>query len=81
MSTYWLQNASYVRMKNLMLSYTLPAQLIGHVGLSYAQVYITGENLFTISGLDKGLDPESGNSRGWSYSNVRKISLGLKLTF
>ncbi len=81
MSTYWLQDASYVRMKNLMLSYTLPTQWINHVGLSYAQVYITGENLFTISGLDKGLDPEAGNSRGWSYSNVRKISLGLKLTF
>ncbi len=81
LSTFWLQDASYVRMKNLMLSYTLPAELIRHIGLSYAQVYVTGENLFTISGLDKGLDPESGNTRGWSYSNVRKISLGVKLTF
>lgn len=81
LSTYWLQDASYVRMKNLMLSYTLPIDLIKYVGLSYAQVYVTGENLFTISGLDKGLDPESGNTRGWSYSNVRKISLGVKLTF
>ncbi len=81
LSTYWLQDASYVRMKNLMLSYTLPTEVIRHIGLSYAQVYVTGENLFTISGLDKGLDPESGNTRGWSYSNVRKISLGVKLTF
>ena len=81
MSTFWLQDASYVRMKNLTLAYTLPSDLISRIGLSFAQVYLTGENLFTISGLDKGLDPESGNSRGWSYSNVRKISCGLKLTF
>lgn len=81
LSTFWLQDASYVRLKNLMLSYTLPTELIRHIGMSYAQVYVTGENLFTITGLDKGLDPESDNTRGWSYSNVRKISLGLKLTF
>ena len=81
MSTFWLQDASYLRMKNLTLAYTLPSDLISRIGLSFAQVYLTGENLFTISGLDKGLDPESGNSRGWSYSNVRKISCGLKLTF
>ena len=81
MSTFWLQDASYVRMKNLTLAYTLPSDLISRIGLSFAQVYLAGENLFTISGLDKGLDPEAGNSRGWSYSNVRKISCGLKLTF
>lgn len=80
-SSFWLQDASYVRMKNLTLAYTLPSEVISRIGLSFAQVYLTGENLFTISGLDKGLDPESGNSRGWSYSNVRKISCGLKLTF
>lgn len=80
-STFWLQDASYVRMKNLTLAYTLPSDLISRIGLSFAQVYLAGENLFTISGLDKGLDPESDNSRGWSYSNVRKISCGLKLTF
>lgn len=80
-STYWLQDASYVRLKNLTLAYTLPAEVIGKIGLSFAQVYLTGENLFTISGLDKGLDPEAGNTRGWSYSNVRKVSFGLKLTF
>lgn len=81
MSTFWLQDASYVRMKNLTLAYTLPSDLISRIGLSFAQVYLAGENLFTISGLDKGLDPEAGNSRGWSYSNVRKISCGLKLKF
>lgn len=80
-SSFWLQDASYVRLKNMMLSYTLPQHLINHVGLSFLQVYLAGENLLTFTSLDKGLDPEAGNSRGWSYSNVRKISLGLKLTF
>lgn len=80
-SSFWLQDASYVRLKNLMLAYTLPSELIAKVGVSYVQVYLTGENLLTFTGLEKGLDPEAGNSRGWSYSNVRKISLGLKVTF
>ena len=81
LSTFWLQDDSYLRIKNLTMAYTLPSDLISRIGLSFAQVYLAGENLFTISGLDKGLDPEAGNSRGWSYSNVRKISCGLKLTF
>lgn len=81
-SSYWLQDASYVRLKNLTIGYNLPKTLLSKINLERVKVYVTGENLFTITGMD-GLDPESApsNSRGGLYSNVRKISVGLKVGF
>lgn len=80
-SSFWIQDASYVRLKNIMLAYNLPTDWLRVVGISYAQLYFSGENLLTFTGLEKGLDPEESNSRGWSYGNVKKISFGLKVTF
>lgn len=80
-SSFWLQDASYVRLKNISLGYNLPKDLMNSVGLERAKVFVTGENLLTLSGLD-GLDPESpSDTRGAFYSNVKKVSLGLRLTF
>lgn len=80
-SSFWLQDASYVRLKNISLGYNLPKSLVEKVGLEKAKVYVSGENLLTFSGLD-GLDPESpSDTRGAFYSNVKKISLGLKVSF
>ncbi|WP_288207829.1 TonB-dependent receptor [uncultured Parabacteroides sp.] len=81
-SSYWLEDASYVRLKNLTIGYNIPKTLLSKVNLSRVKVFITGENLFTITGMDS-LDPESApkSSRGGLYSNVRKISLGLKVGF
>ena len=81
-SSYWLEDASYVRLKNLTVGYNLPKTLLAKINLERVKVYVTGENLFTITGMDS-LDPESApsNSRGGLYSNVRKISVGLKVGF
>lgn len=80
-SSFWLQDASYVRLKNVSLGYNLPKSLLNKVGVEKIKVYIAGENLFTFSGLD-GLDPEApSDNRGAFYSNVKKVSLGLKVSF
>lgn len=81
-SSYWLEDASYVRLKNLTIGYNIPKNLLNKINLERVKVYVTGENLFTITGMDS-LDPESApsNSRGGLYSNVRKISVGLKVGF
>lgn len=80
-SSFWLQDASYVRLKNISLGYNLPKSLLSKVGVEKVKVYVAGENLLTFSGLD-GLDPESpSDTRGAFYSNVKKISLGLKVSF
>lgn len=80
-SSFWLQDASYLRLKNITLGYNLPKKWINPIGLSLVKVFLTGENLITFSHLD-GLDPESpSDTRGAFYSNVKKISLGLKVSF
>ena len=45
-----------------------------------SELYVAGENLLTFSDLE-GIDPEEGNERGWSYGNVKKVSIGLKVSF
>ena len=67
----------------------VPALLMICIPVSYThldvykrqKVFLTGENLFTFTGLDGGIDPEESNERGWSYSNVKKLSVGVKLSF
>ena len=66
-------------MKNLTLGYTLPQAWLTKAGIANAKVFLTGENLFTFTGLDGGIDPEESNERGWSYSNVKKLSVGIKI--
>ncbi len=81
-SSYWMEDASYIRLKNLTLGYTLPIALTEKIGVSKLRVYFNGENLLTFSDLfDKGIDPEAPAGRGAYYANVRKLSLGLKATF
>lgn len=80
-SSFWLQDASYVRLKNITLGYTLPKAWLDKAGISNAKIFFTGENLLTFTGLDGGIDPEESDERGWSYGNVKKLSLGVKLSF
>ncbi|MDR1153550.1 MAG: TonB-dependent receptor [Bacteroidales bacterium] len=80
-SSFWLQNASYVRLKNVSLGYTLPKAWIGKLGLEKVYVYLSGENLLTFSSLE-GIDPEAPTTgRGAFYANNKKVSLGLKVSF
>jgi TonB-linked SusC/RagA family outer membrane protein len=55
----YLQNASYVRLKNVTLSYDLSANLVNRIGLSGIRVYVAGMNLWEYSKIRKPLDPES----------------------
>ncbi|MCX2738894.1 SusC/RagA family TonB-linked outer membrane protein [Pontibacter anaerobius] len=53
----FLEDGSYMRLKNISLGYTLPQALVSKVGISRARVYITGQNVFTVTKYT-GLDPE-----------------------
>ncbi len=72
-STYYLENGSYLRMKNVQLSYKLPASLIKRVGIEQLQVYLQAQNLFTITKYT-GLDPEI-NLRAYSPNNDRHMGV------
>ena len=68
----YLQNAAYLRLKTISLSYSFPQTLISKVGLSNLMVYVSGENLLTITPLHKwakNFDPEvisAGDASGWN---------------
>ena len=81
-SSYYLQDASYIRLKNLQLGYTLPASITRHAGISKLRVYFSGENLFTLTKMSTIFDPETiGTSMGSSYPLSRIYSFGLSVTF
>ena len=81
-STRFLQNNSYMRLKNLTLSYDLPKQWISKLALSSVQVFVQGDNLFTIH-RNQGLDPEQGITgiTYYRYPAMRTISGGINLSF
>ncbi|MCE7040776.1 TonB-dependent receptor [Dyadobacter sp. CY312] len=56
-SSYFVEDGSYFRMKNLTIGYKLPNTLISKIGLSSARIYVQGQNLFTITKYS-GIDPE-----------------------
>lgn len=79
--TRYLQNAAYVRLKNLTLGYTLPKRLFEKTPFERVRFYYSGENLFYISGLYDGykVDPEN---LGFQYYPLqRHHSIGVNITF
>jgi len=78
-STYLYKNYSYLRLKNLEVSYVIPKKLTKHWSISRAQVYLNGSNLWTLSGVDSRRDPETSSAS--VYPIVKRYNVGLRLTF
>ncbi len=78
----YLQDASYIRLKNLQVGYTLPDRVTEKAGLKNVRVYFSGENLWTGSHLSKLFDPETiGSGKGGSaYPLSRTYSFGISVT-
>ncbi|MCD7852104.1 MAG: TonB-dependent receptor [Parabacteroides sp.] len=77
-SSFWMQNASYLKMRNMQLGYTIPKQVLGKSGISNLRVYFSADNLFTISGFDN-LDPEV--PYGSYYPLTKNYSFGVNVSF
>lgn len=78
-STHWLQNAAYVRLKNIQVGYSLPKNITQKLGMSKIRFYFSGENLCEFSKLNKYFDPEVDDVRGLLYPIMRSYSLGLNV--
>ena len=80
--TKFLQNAAFVRAKQLTLGYTLPKTLLSSWKLQRIRVYVTGANLVTFTSLFKGFDPEIVNYQGvfQTYPINKSVSFGLQVT-
>ena len=80
-SDYWIENAAYLRLKNIQLGYTLPQQWMRSWGISKLRVYVSADNLFTVTKYFDGFDPEVQQSSGDTYPQVKTYVFGLNLTF
>ena len=77
-STKYLQDGSYMRIKNATLSYTFPTEWIQKIHLNQLRLYVSVENLATFTSLPDGYDPES---LSWSYPFYRTWSVGANISF
>jgi TonB-linked SusC/RagA family outer membrane protein len=80
--TRYMQNAAYIRLKNLQLGYTLPNEWTKKVGVSKLRLFVSGENLWTYTKMAKMFDPETIDS-GWGgnvYPLYKVYSCGLSVT-
>src|SRR5690606_25125059 len=82
--TRYLQDASYIRLKNLQLGYSLPQSLLSKLKIEYLRVYLSGENLLTFSNIMESFDPEANvraSGANLVYPLSRTYSAGLNITF
>lgn len=81
-STFWLQNASYLRMKNIQLSYELPAGITQKLAMRNLKLFVNGQNLLTFTQM-KNWDPEKDLTQDniFAYPQVKTFTAGLNVTF
>jgi len=87
-SDLFLENGDFLRLKNVVLGYTLPLTLTERLGISNARFYLTGQNLFILTGYS-GMDPELGYTDGnlqlnadyAQYPQARSWTIGTTITF
>ena len=81
-STFWMRNASYLRLKDLQLSYDFKYKYLKKCDwLQTCRVNLSGSNLFTISGVSKFFDPETSSTSGDGYPVQRVYSIGVTIGF
>lgn len=81
-SDFWLKDATYLRLKNLNISYTLPKGFVKRIGLQDVNLYVAGSNLFTLSRLGiykRSVDPEATDYQKF-YPPVKTLSFGFNVT-
>lgn len=74
-NSFWLRKADFLKIQNIQIGYTIPKAILEKVNIQYLRLYLSGQNLGTISGYD-GFDPEG----GW-YPLSRTFAFGLNLQF
>ena len=79
-NTSELYNASYIKLKTLQIGYTFPKAWISKVYISNLRLFVSGENLLTITDFP-GVDPEIGGNGFQAYPIPRMISGGINITF
>jgi hypothetical protein len=79
-SSFWQQDASYIRLKNMELGYTFTREKIGSIGLKNLRLYANAQNLVTWTKMPY-FDPEIPNSNGAIYPIMRVFNFGANIQF
>ncbi|MGF6847317.1 TonB-linked SusC/RagA family outer membrane protein [Chitinophaga sp. W3I9] len=80
-SSFWMKSAAYLRLKNLQLGYTLPANLVKSMRINSLRVFVNGSNLFTSSKFWPGYDVETAVGVADNYAIVKVYSFGVNVNF
>ena len=80
-STFWYRDGKYLRLKTAQIGYTFPAKWMKKISVEKLRIFVEGGNLFTISGLPKGIDPESPGVNLGYYPQQTTVMGGLSITF
>lgn len=80
-SDFWIQDGSYLRLKNIQLGYTLPQKWTRKACIQDLRIYVSGQNLFTHSNIKGGWDPETTDGGGRIYPVAKVVSLGVNVKF
>ncbi len=80
-SSYFLKDASYLRLKNIQIGYTVPPSILQKFGMSYLKFFVAGDNILTFTDYPD-LDPERAGD-GWhaQYPQLKTYSVGLNVRF
>ncbi|QCR22269.1 TonB-dependent receptor [Pontibacter sp. SGAir0037] len=79
LSTFWLEDASYLRLKNVQIGYTLPSTISERLKINRLRVYASADNLLTITNFFYGYDPESPVGGANFYPQVKTFVFGLNI--
>lgn len=80
-SDYWVLDASYVKVRNIQLGYTLPESVTRKLGSSGIRFYVSLDNPLTFKGYREGWDPENTSNDGQYYPTMSTYTFGLTLKF
>lgn len=85
-SSFWLADASYLRLKSATLAYSIPSVIIQKIGIQKGQIFISGQNIITWTDMidfDPEIIPTAGGwspNSGWNYPQQKVFSIGLNVT-
>lgn len=80
-SDFWVLDASFLKVRNVQLGYTLPEHIVKKFGSTGMRFYVSLDNPLTFKGYRKGWDPENTSNNGQYYPTMSTYTLGLTLKF
>ena len=80
-SDWYIRSAAFFRLKNINIGYKLPANIVNKAKIAAVRVFVSTQNLFTITKAFNGFDPEIDNANGEFYPVMRTYTAGLNITF